>query len=60
MSKQMRSWTMSGAGVVAALGLAAIVRGASLAWRPAGWILGGVFVALPAVFVAYSAFREIK
>lgn len=53
-----RSWTMSIAGLVAAAGLAAIVYGAALAWRPAGWMLGGLFVAVPAVFVAYAAVRE--
>lgn len=60
MNRKMRSWTMSIAGIVAALGLAAIAHGAALAWRPAGWMLGGLFVAVPAVFIAYSAFSENK
>lgn len=49
---------MSIAGVVAALGLVLIVRGVALAWRPGGWILAGLFIAVPAVFVAYDAIRE--
>lgn len=49
---------MSLAGVVAALGLALVVRGVALTWRPGGWILAGLFIAVPAVFVAYAAFRE--
>lgn len=60
MNQKMRSLTMSLTGLVAALGLAAFVRGAAMAWRPAGWMLGGLFVAVPAVFVAYAAFRESK
>lgn len=53
-----RSWTMSVAGAVAAVGLAAIVRGVAMAWLPGAWILGGFFVAVPAVFIAYAAFGE--
>lgn len=51
---------MSLAGLVAAVGLALIVHGVALAWRPGGWMMAGVFVAVPAVLVAYSAFRESK
>jgi hypothetical protein len=53
-----RSATMSAAGSVAAIGLVFIVRGVALAWRPGGWILGGIFIAVPSVLVAYAAFRE--
>lgn len=53
-----RSATMSIAGVIALLGAALIVRGTFLAWRPGGWILAGLFIAIPSVLVAYSAFRE--
>lgn len=55
---KQRSATMSGAGLVAAIGLAVVDRGVALAWRPGGWILGGLFIAIPSVFVAYAAFRE--
>lgn len=55
--EQQRSVTMSVAGVIAAIGLAVLVRGVLLAWRPAGWMLAGALVALPALSVAYDAFR---
>jgi hypothetical protein len=57
-NERQRSLTMSIAGGVATVGLALVVRGVFLAWRPGGWILAGIFVAVPSVFVAYAAFRE--
>ncbi len=49
---------MTVAALIAAIGVSLVVRGADLAWRPAGWILAGLAIALPAVFVAYDAFRS--
>lgn len=59
MTDQQKSGqTMSIAAVVAVIGLVAIVRGIALAWLPGGWIAAGLFVSVPAIFVAYSAVRE--
>jgi hypothetical protein len=58
MSKEKRSNVMTAAGIAALIGLAVVVRGISLAWRPGGWIAAGLFITFPAVFVAYDAFRE--
>lgn len=59
MTKQkQRSVTMSVAGVVVLIGLAVLVRGVWLAWRPGGWIVSGLLIAVPALFVAYDAVRE--
>lgn len=49
---------MSIAGIVALIGCALIVRGVWLAWHPGGWILGGLCIAVPSVFIAYDAFRS--
>jgi hypothetical protein len=58
MSKEkQRSNVMTASGVAALIGIAVVVRGISLAWRPGGWIAAGLFITLPAVFVAYDAFR---
>ena len=56
--QQKRGQTMSIAAIVAVIGFAAIVRGIALAWLPGGWIAAGLFVSLPATFIAYSAVRE--
>jgi hypothetical protein len=57
-SAKQRSLTMSIAGAIASAGLAIMDRGVYLAWHPGGWILGGLFITVPSVFVAYAAFRE--
>lgn len=56
--QRQRNLVMSIGAGVAALGLALMVRGVFLAWRPGGWILAGIFVAVPSVFITYDAFRE--
>jgi hypothetical protein len=58
--QQQRSSTMSVAGIVAAIGLGLLVHGVALAWLPAGWMLAGICVAVPAIFVSYDAFRSGK
>jgi hypothetical protein len=59
MTKQkQRSVTMLAAGVVVLAGLGVSVRGVWLAWRPGGWMAAGLLIALPALCVAYDAFRE--
>lgn len=55
---KQRSAAMSLGGLAAAVGCGLTVHGVALAWRPGGWILGGIFIAVPALFVAYDAFRE--
>lgn len=57
-NERQRSLTMSIGGGAASIGLALMVRGVFLAWRPGSWILAGIFVAVPSVFFAYAAFRE--
>lgn len=57
---KQRSVTMSVAGLVAAIGCGLVLRGVALAWRPGGWMLAGLMVAVPALFVAYDAFRETR
>jgi len=43
---------------VCVVGLALIVRGVALAWRPGGFIVAGLFIALPALAIARAAERE--
>lgn len=56
--EKQKNMQLSIAGVVAVLGCGVIVRGVSLWSRPGGWVLSGVLIVVPAVFVAYEAFRE--
>lgn len=56
--EKQQGWTMTAGGLAAAIGLALVVRGAWLAWRPAGWMLAGALIAVPALLAAYSAARE--
>jgi hypothetical protein len=53
-----RDLSMTIGGVVAALGLGAFTRGAWLAWHPLGWMMAGIFLAVPSLLAAYAAFRE--
>lgn len=55
---RQRNLVMSIGAGAAAVGLALMVRGVFLAWRPGGWIIAGIFVAVPSVFLTYDAFRE--
>lgn len=57
-SEKQKNARLSIAGVVAFIGCGVIVRGVFLWSRPGGWVLSGVLVVVPAVFVAYDAFRE--
>jgi hypothetical protein len=56
--QKQRSVTMLVAGLVVLAGLSVSVRGVWLAWRPGGWMAAGLLIALPALCVAYDAFRE--
>lgn len=58
--QKQRSVTMLVAGIVVLAGLGVSVRGIFLAWRPGGWMAAGLLIALPALCVAYDAFREKK
>jgi hypothetical protein len=46
------------AAAVLIVGLSAFVRGVSMAWRPAGWMVAGLLVAAPALFWLYKQFRK--
>ena len=55
---KQRDMTMLGSGIVVLLGLSVSVRGVWLAWRPGGWMAAGLLLAVPALCIAYDAFRE--
>lgn len=56
--EKQRNVTMLVAGLAVMAGLGVSVRGVWLAWRPGGWIAAGLLIAVPALFVAYDAFRR--
>jgi hypothetical protein len=45
------------AGMVVIAGMGVFVRGVWLAWRPGGWIMAGLLIAIPALFFLYDKIR---
>jgi glucose dehydrogenase len=58
MTKEAKKNVLDLATVAAVVvGLCLVVRGVWLAWRPGGWIVAGLVMAVPALLHAYASFR---
>lgn len=57
-NKRAENFAKAIAALIVVVGLTAFTRGASLAWRPAGWMFAGAAISLPAFFWLYNAVRR--